>query len=205
MPLPRFYKLDPAQRENLLGAARAEMLEHGYEGASFNRVIERAGISKGAMYYYFADKADLYRTVTESVAEEAIAAFGELGPIADAHDYWRELEGMLQRALAWISNRPQLAEIGKSVYANQGGVLDSLRARLLEGVSDLLERGQKAGAVRTDFPLGLLAEAATGMMMGADRWFTEHFARLPPEDVMRLSYGTYGLLRQLLEPPGSQR
>lgn len=201
MPLPRFYRLNPAQRENLLGAARAEMLEHGYEGASFNRVIERAGISKGAMYYYFADKADLYRTVTEAVAEEAVAAFGELGPVSNAEEYWSGLEAMMQRALAWISGQPQLAEIGKSVYSNQGGVLDALRARLLEGVREILERGQAVGAIRADFPLGLLAEAATGMMMGADRWFAEHYAQMASDDVMRLSYGTYGLLRQLLEPP----
>ncbi|MEZ4231684.1 MAG: helix-turn-helix domain-containing protein [Polyangiaceae bacterium] len=204
MPLPRFYKLDPEQRENLLGAARAEMLEHGYEGASFNRVIERAGISKGAMYYYFADKADLYRTVTEAIAEEAMAAFGELGPVSTAAEYWGGLEAMMQRALTWITAQPQLAEIGKSVYANQGGVLDALRARLLEGVSDVLKQGQDVGAIRTDFPLGLLAEAATGMMMGADRWFAEHFAEMPAEDVMRISYATYGLLRQLLEPPRAE-
>ena len=66
MPLPRFDKLDDPRKRAILAAAAEELAERGFAGASYNRIIERAGISKGAMYYYFADKDDLYRTVLQA-------------------------------------------------------------------------------------------------------------------------------------------
>jgi AcrR family transcriptional regulator len=34
-------------------------------GASLNRILEQAGISKGSAYYYFDDKADVFLTVVQ--------------------------------------------------------------------------------------------------------------------------------------------
>ena len=63
MPLPRFHKLDLAKQRELLDAAAMELAENGYEGASIASVVERAGASKSAVYYYFEDKEDLFQTV----------------------------------------------------------------------------------------------------------------------------------------------
>ena len=62
MPRPRFEKLPVEKQEQILEAAAKEFTAHGYDGASLNRILEEAGISKGAAYYYFDDKADLYAT-----------------------------------------------------------------------------------------------------------------------------------------------
>ena len=67
MPRPRFLKLDPERQAHRFvecGEGRI-CRESGFEQASYNRIIERAGLSKGAMYYYFDDKLDLYVTVLE--------------------------------------------------------------------------------------------------------------------------------------------
>jgi AcrR family transcriptional regulator len=47
-----------------LEAAAKEFVAHGFEAASLNRILDDAGISKGAAYYYFDDKTDLYATTT---------------------------------------------------------------------------------------------------------------------------------------------
>ncbi|HEX8725928.1 MAG TPA: helix-turn-helix domain-containing protein, partial [Gemmatimonadaceae bacterium] len=61
----RFDNLDPDKQERLFEAAADEFSDHGFEGASLNRIIDRAGMSKGSLYYYFNDKSDLYATVVE--------------------------------------------------------------------------------------------------------------------------------------------
>src|SRR5215813_12480608 len=63
MPRPRFNTLPTDKRQRILEAAALEFAGRGFEQASLNRIIETAGISKGAAYYYFDDKADLYATV----------------------------------------------------------------------------------------------------------------------------------------------
>src|SRR5258707_9812436 len=60
MPFERFEKLVPAKRERILEVAAQEFAANGFEGASVNRILERAQMSKGAAYYYFADKAALF-------------------------------------------------------------------------------------------------------------------------------------------------
>ncbi|MGH7620186.1 MAG: TetR family transcriptional regulator, partial [Gemmatimonadaceae bacterium] len=49
----RFDNLDPDKQQRLFEAAADEFADHGFESASLNRIIERAGMSKGSLYYYF--------------------------------------------------------------------------------------------------------------------------------------------------------
>jgi AcrR family transcriptional regulator len=46
-------------RARLLTAAREVFAERGYQGASLDLLSERAGCTKGALYYYFDSKQDL--------------------------------------------------------------------------------------------------------------------------------------------------
>ncbi len=65
MARSRFDKLEPKKQEAILTAAAAEFAERGFGAASLNRIIKRARTSKGSLYYYFNDKADLFATVVE--------------------------------------------------------------------------------------------------------------------------------------------
>jgi AcrR family transcriptional regulator len=54
-----------ATRRSLLDAARELFVEHGYEATSIELVLERAAISRGALYHHFQSKRDLYEAVLE--------------------------------------------------------------------------------------------------------------------------------------------
>src|SRR6478672_6375652 len=47
-------------RRRILDAALAEFHDHGYEGTSLQAVAARAGLTKGAIYWSFRDKQDLF-------------------------------------------------------------------------------------------------------------------------------------------------
>jgi AcrR family transcriptional regulator len=102
--------------ERIIDAAQAVLLERGYQGASTNRIAERAGISPGSFYQYFPDKEavlaevlDRYTerlrarisraflgTVTAGAASTAETVRGNIGALLDALE---ENPGLL-RALA---------------------------------------------------------------------------------------------------------
>jgi AcrR family transcriptional regulator len=69
MPYARFYKLATEKREKLLDVAAQEFARHGFENASVNRILECAQMSKGAAYYYFEDKVDLFIAVVQYANE----------------------------------------------------------------------------------------------------------------------------------------
>ncbi len=69
-----------ATRTALVAAARHLLTERGYAATSTTEIVERAGVTRGALYHHFAAKEDLFRAVfeqlegevTEHVAEEAL-------------------------------------------------------------------------------------------------------------------------------------
>jgi AcrR family transcriptional regulator len=62
-------------REQLLKAALDVFSEQGYAAASVDEIAARAGVTKGAVYYWFRDKedlaADLQRSLWAEIAREA--------------------------------------------------------------------------------------------------------------------------------------
>lgn len=55
-----FEKLRPAKQNVILLSAIEEFFQYGFKDASTNRIVEKAEISKGSLYYYFGKKSDLY-------------------------------------------------------------------------------------------------------------------------------------------------
>lgn len=63
-----------ATRAALVRAARELFTERGYPAVGTNEVVQRAGVTRGAMYHHFRDKQDLFRAVYEQLEEEVVAA-----------------------------------------------------------------------------------------------------------------------------------
>ena len=66
-------------RDALIAAARELFGEQGYAATSIEEVVDRAKVTKGALYHHFADKENLFRAVYEQVQREvsdiAVAEF----------------------------------------------------------------------------------------------------------------------------------
>jgi len=76
----RSAELKGTARERLLDAALAEVREHGYDGTSLQAIADRAGLTKGAIYWSFRDKRDLFLAL---VAERIDAPARELMEITE--------------------------------------------------------------------------------------------------------------------------
>lgn len=61
---------DKDTRERLLESARAEFSEKGYMKASLRRICAGAGVTTGALYFFFKDKEDLFAAIVEPPLEE---------------------------------------------------------------------------------------------------------------------------------------
>jgi AcrR family transcriptional regulator len=63
---------DPAKRAQILAGAKRCFMKLGYEAASMNEITAEAGVSKGTIYVYFADKQTLFRALVESEKSAAM-------------------------------------------------------------------------------------------------------------------------------------
>lgn len=57
-------------RINILTAARSEFLNCGYEKATMRKICCNAGVTTGALYFFFEDKAGLFRELVAETAAE---------------------------------------------------------------------------------------------------------------------------------------
>jgi AcrR family transcriptional regulator len=72
-------------RRRILDAALAEFARRGYANVTVEEIADAAGVTKGAVYYWFADKDDLGRDLQHALYERlALHAARALDPAADA-------------------------------------------------------------------------------------------------------------------------
>jgi AcrR family transcriptional regulator len=211
MPRPRFEKLPPERRAHILEVAAREFGALGYEGASLNRILEKAELSKGAAYYYFDDKADLFLAVlnhcwTHLLPEEVLRP-----EVLRADTFWEHLGALYRRQFALLRQHPWILGVARAVWTlpqplRESGPLAAFLERgqaLLRGV---LARGRELGVIRDDVPEELLG-AWVGALDGAgDKWLLAHWEQLDDAAMRRHADRLVDAIRRLLvpAPPGGK-
>jgi AcrR family transcriptional regulator len=67
---------DSSKRRQILDGARKVFMDLGFDGASMGEIARSAGVSKGTLYVYFADKNGLFEAIVEEeVLEQGKVAF----------------------------------------------------------------------------------------------------------------------------------
>ena len=61
---------DSSKRRQILDGARKVFMDLGFDGASMGEIARAAGVSKGTLYVYFADKNRLFETIVEEESLE---------------------------------------------------------------------------------------------------------------------------------------
>ena len=69
---PRWERRKESRPSELVDAALALFVEHGYAATRLEEVASRAGVSKGTLYLYFENKEDLFKAVVRAGIVPAI-------------------------------------------------------------------------------------------------------------------------------------
>lgn len=63
---------DRETKEKLLSSAKTEFMEKGYARASLRKICANAGVTTGALYFFFNKKEDLFRSIVEKPLHELL-------------------------------------------------------------------------------------------------------------------------------------
>lgn len=167
-------RLIGAHRDALIEATVAEFTSAGYEGASLNRIIRTAGISKSSFYHAVASKAELLDAVVESLIRDVREHWTPPAPADfEGDDFWTVADAVLTDLAALAAHDTALGLLGRIFHLPATGAPDA-RTALLDTarswVFDVLRVGAASGAIRDDIPVDALAAATFGMLRGLDEW-----------------------------------
>jgi AcrR family transcriptional regulator len=206
VPRPRFVNAEPALKDALLASARKEFRAKGYEAASLNRILEDAGLSKGAFYYYFDDKADLAGTLLEEISRAAIAELRRFELPTRADDFWPRMRAHQRIALEQLKQDPGqmelLTRLGRA-YLDNPDVAARLTPLVMEArtlIHAMWSRGQELGVVRKDLPIDVLLVAIQGLKEGLARMFFPADRPIAPDAVDRMAELQWDFFTRLLAP-----
>jgi AcrR family transcriptional regulator len=99
-----------ATRAALVSAGRELFAERGYAAVGTEEVVQRAGVTRGALYHHFRDKRDLFRAVYEQVEQEVVESVAAQMSAA-SQDPWEVLANGTRAFLDACSD-PALMRIG---------------------------------------------------------------------------------------------
>ena len=115
MPLKQDNQNDNREtRKHLLECAKKEFLEKGYMKASLRNICKEAGVTTGALYFFFKDKDDL-------LAELVVEPLRQLYAVMEEH-YAAEMRNEDQVAQLELADDGDLEasrEIIRRMYANR--------------------------------------------------------------------------------------
>ena len=107
MPTVTWARVDPARRAAVIEAAEAEFGAHGFSGGSLNVIARRAGVAKGSLFQYFADKRDLYAFIAD-VGSQRVRAYMEdrIRELDPSRPFFEFLTDWLDAWVAYFADHP---------------------------------------------------------------------------------------------------
>ena len=119
---------DSSKRRQILDGARKLFLDLGFDGASMGEIARAAGVSKGTLYVYFADKNRLFEAIVEEeVLDQQKVAFNfdpERDVATTLHEFGQAYIELLCRPGGGSAIRTVMAiaermpEVGSRFYSN---------------------------------------------------------------------------------------
>lgn len=155
-----------ARSEQILRAAEALLLRHGYQRLTMEDVAREAGIGTGTIYLHWKSKAALFETV---LLRELVAIWAELSRRLEARPGDALLHRFLGHLLRAVKERP----LACSLFTRDSSLLGKLaqqrvvlQAQPLAGGDELIALLRELGLMRRDVPLNIQAYAFSAIWTG---------------------------------------
>jgi AcrR family transcriptional regulator len=156
MPTVTWARVDPARRAAIIEAAEDEFGAHGFSRGSLNVIARRAGVAKGSLFQYFADKRDLYGFITD-IASQRVRAYMEdlISELDPNRPFFEFLTDLLDGWVAYFAEHPHERALHAAVSLEvdteaRVTVRDVSNRHYLDVLRPLIHAARTRGDLRAD-------------------------------------------------------
>ncbi|RJX21011.1 MAG: TetR/AcrR family transcriptional regulator [Desulforudis sp.] len=179
---PGFLNLSDEERQRVVEAALDEFAQYDYFSASFNRIIQNAGISKGSMYHYFHNKEDLYlyilKVIGEKKKEFMAKGLAELDRPVQGMGFFESFEVQLELGVSFALENPRLQMIGENLEKIENTaiyerMMAGLGVELENYMGAMVDQAIATGELRDDLDRDFIIRVFRFVMMNFRQMFPE--------------------------------
>jgi AcrR family transcriptional regulator len=174
MSSPRWQRRSEDRPGEICAAALEVFAEKGFAAAKLDEIAKRAGVSKGTLYLYFQDKADLFRAVIRDTVAPRVAAVRELADKVQLP--FAQIVPLFLANFAEMTTRLPVGAVAKIVIGESRNFPDlakiwhdQVASGALSALQSLIERAQDRGEVRPG-DARLMAFSLMGPMLMGVLW-----------------------------------
>lgn len=175
-----FTQLAPEKQAHILNVAIDHFAEHGFNGASINKIAREAGISIGALYSYFGSKKGLFLALAERgyAVLEQILFQQDFSGLTLEQLFTRLVNTTIQYS---VENR-RLTQIYLDLSTQGLSELAQDISIKLEGdtvvfYQHLFEQAQRAGEIASDVNLSNLAFFVDTILLSLQQAYASDYYR----------------------------
>jgi len=169
--IPKRQRRAQDRPREICAAALDVFAEKGFAAARLDEIAQRAGVSKGTLYLYFKDKADLFRAVVRDTVAPNIDLVRTMIEGADLP--FPDVIRMFLPRFAALTSQARVGAVAKMVIGESRNFPelakvwhDEVVSKALGLIGGLIERGQAKGEVRAGDPRLLTFTLMGPMVMG---------------------------------------
>jgi len=159
-------------RESILEAAEWVFFEHGVARTTLDQIAQTAAVTRGAIYWHFKNKAELFNAIVERVRMPMESA---LYRVLETANTIEDLERVCAKALVEVHTDQRLQRVYtvlllKCEHTEEMSSLiereRTVREKTTDSLTRFFNRLQKAGSIITDQEPRVLGLALYAYMLG---------------------------------------
>jgi TetR/AcrR family acrAB operon transcriptional repressor len=163
-----------ATRTAVLDAAERVFLQHGVARTSLAEIAQAAGVTRGAIYWHFKDKADLFSAMMDRVTLPLEAEVAQVAEAASC-DLVDCLLAHVQQAMGRVVDDAQTGRVVEIAmlmveHVDELGALRTRRAEAVQGAIQrfalILAKAARQRGVRLPAPAATLARGLDALLFG---------------------------------------
>ena len=182
-----------ASVQRLMDVARQQFIAQGYDATTVDEIAASAGMTKGAVYFYFKSKANLLVALLDEAegltVEPAVSAVTAAGAEGSARDQIVAFLHSQSLAGAEHADRMLLVILMSAELHGRGGELDErlrwINNRMQQLLADVVSEGKRTGVFTDEVPTAELVSVILAVNQGCYLEWYRRRDELHGEDLVR--------------------
>ncbi len=149
----KFEQLADSKQKSIIDASVYEFADNGFKNASVNKIVEKAGISKGSLFNYFKSKNLLFDHIYQIALREVKSYLAKVRDESENNDFFTRFNKIINSGITFINKHPRLARIYFRLLNSDDSphgkaIIQNLHSEAIRYLTDFVETGMERNELR---------------------------------------------------------